>query len=118
MNTVENTAENTVENLRARARELYSVRRARGDGAREAIQSVWMTLRPKHLRAPDAFEQINRNGSSVRDYRSPIGLLLEIPGAVTEYGRYGNQWRRTQRSYREAAEVEAAVVAFFEGGCR
>jgi hypothetical protein len=90
---------------------------ASGNDPYAAIQFSWQTIKrsvAKNLRAPNAFEKIARNTGCRRDYKSPIGCFLEIPGASHRYGSHSAKYKRTAKSWSEAREIEVVVFAWFE----
>lgn len=94
----------------------YRTARAEGDTRVCAAQRAWLAVRKqpgyRHLRAPYWNERIERNGSSCKSYRSPLGQVLGV-GSL-EYGSHSAKYPRTKRSKREGAEVEETVLAHLD----
>ena len=87
------------------------------EGEGEAgIRAAWRALRrgpERASQAPDPFERLSRNGSRARDYVSPIGVALAIPGASGVYGRHATKWPRTRQSVQASREVRETVREWF-----
>jgi hypothetical protein len=99
------------------ARASYRIARLNGAGIQTALEAAWKEVRRamKHLRAPSGIEAIGTlNTSRRRNYRSPLGQALNIPGCTGCYGQYCSLWRRTETSWREREETVQALVAFME----
>ena len=107
--------ESAYADTRAAARVAFAEAKAAGASDWDAAQTAWKAvrrLRPR-LRAPYWAEQVARNGSCVRSYRSPLGAATGV--AAREYGHHCAKWPRTRRSEREAAETADAVIAWLRG---
>jgi hypothetical protein len=101
-----------IETLRA----LYADARFHGKTPEGALEVVWRTVRAHHprLRAPSGVEAIGPlNTGRRRNYRSPLGEVLGIPGADAPYGQHSAQWRRTVSSINERDAVVRTLAAYF-----
>jgi hypothetical protein len=61
-------------------------------------------------RAPDGLEAYARTGGATKSYKSPLGLLLDVPGA-DDYGAHPAKYPRTVKSHREGLAMREMVFA-------
>ena len=115
--TVTTTPVNTTVTSLARA--AYRAARRCGAGEETALEEAWKVVRRAmpHLRAPSGIEAVGTlNTSRRRNYRSPLGQALNVPGCTGCYGQYCSMWPRTVSSWRDREETVKALIAFMEEG--
>lgn len=101
------------------ARAAYRAARRCGAGEETALEAAWRVVRRAmpHLRAPSGVEAVGTlNTSRRRNYRSPLGQALAVPGAEGCYGQYCSMWPRTVSSWNGREETVRALIAFMEEG--
>ena len=107
---------NTADTTKTAAAAFQNARRE-GRTVEEALEASWQAVRGSfpRRRARSGIEAIGPlNTSGRRNYRSPLGEELGIPGAAECYGQHSAKWPRTVASLRERKEVVAALAAFME----
>jgi hypothetical protein len=115
METMTTTPVNTTHLARA----AYRAARRCGAGEETALEAAWKVVRRAmpHLRAPSGIEAVGPlNTSRRRNYRSPLGQALAVPGAEGCYGQYCSMWPRTVSSWNGREETVRALIAFMEEG--
>ena len=64
----------------------------------------------RKARSPDGLEAHARSTGATRSYKSPLGILLGIPGA-DDYGAHSAKYPRTVKSHREGLAIREMVFA-------